>query len=364
MIKNPTTITAQPGSPLLEIVREFDARPAQVFRAYTDPELVVRWLGPREIEMRLIEYDARPGGTYRYVHRDTNGNDHYFHGVFHTVTPGRRIIQTFEYEGTPDVVSLDSVTFEDLGGRTRLRGRTAFPSVEARDAMIASGMERGIRDSMDRLDELTRPSGGRVVVDITMSLDGYVTAPGAGPEHGLGVDGRPLHAWVLDQRTPRDAEILEASFTRTGAVIMGRRTYDVVDGPHGWSDEVGYGHDQDQTTAPPVFVVTHSVPEKVRLVDRFTFVTDGLESALAKARAAAGDGDVVIMGGGTIAREFLHAGLVDVLTVHLAPLILGAGTPLFSGEAPAVVRLEPVERVSTPGAEHLTYRVLPGVGPS
>jgi uncharacterized protein YndB with AHSA1/START domain len=162
MIENPTTITAQPGSPFIEIIRDFDATPAQLFRAYSDSELVPRWLGPRELEMRLIEYDVRSGGAYRYVHRDTEGNEYVFHGVFHTVTPDERIIQTFEYEGTPDVVSLESATFEDLGGRTRLRMRSVFPTVEARDAMIASGMERGIIDSMDRLDELAHgPAEGR-----------------------------------------------------------------------------------------------------------------------------------------------------------------------------------------------------------
>ncbi|WP_433226765.1 SRPBCC domain-containing protein [Microtetraspora malaysiensis] len=364
MIENPTTITAQPGSPFIEVIRDFDATPAQLFRVYSDPELVTRWLGPREIEMRLIEYNVRSGGAYRYVHRTTEGNEHVFHGVFHTVTPDERIIQTFEYEGTPDVVSLDSATFEDLGGRTRLRIRSVFPTVEARDAMIASGMERGILDSMDRLDELTngpaegRPEASRVVVDISMSLDGYVSGPGVDLEHGLGVGGEPLHAWVTDERTPRDAEILRASFADTGAVIMGRRTFDIVDGPNGWNDEVGYGHDQDQAAAPPVFVVTHSPPEKVRLGDRFSFVTDGLDSAVDKARAAAGGKDVVIMGGGTIAHGFLRAGLVDILRIHLAPIILGAGVPLFPEGMPESLRLEPLDSVSTPAAEHLTYRVI------
>ncbi|MBP2707979.1 dihydrofolate reductase [Microbispora sp. RL4-1S] len=217
---------------------------------------------------------------------------------------------------------------------------------------------------MDRLDELahgtagSRPEASRVVVDISMSLDGYVTAPGADLEHGLGVGGEPLHAWVTDERTPRDAEILRRSFTDTGAVIMGRRTFDIVDGPNGWSDEVGYGHDQDQIAAPPVFVVTHSRPEKVRLGDRFHFVTDGLGSAVDRARAAAGGKDVVIMGGGATAYEFLRAGLVDILRIHLAPIILGGGTPLFPQGMPESLRLEPLGSVSTPAAEHLTYRVI------
>jgi dihydrofolate reductase len=210
-----------------------------------------------------------------------------------------------------------------------------------------------VRDSMDRLAELLRP--GRVVVDITMSLDGYVTAPGADVEHGLGVDGEELHAWVFSQ-TPREQAILATTFTRSGAVIMGRRTFDTVDGPNGWSDDLGYGAYQDQSAAPPVFVLTHEVPEKVRLAGRFRFVTDGPASAIRQAKAVAGDKDVVIMGGGATCYEFLRAGLVDVLTIHLAPLVLGGGTPLFPGDAK--VRLELLESEMTAYAQHLTYRVL------
>ncbi|MGW7532401.1 SRPBCC domain-containing protein [Amycolatopsis sp. NPDC054798] len=361
MTANPTTVTAQPGSPFIEVVREFDATPAQLFRAYTDPDLITRWLGPRDVEMRLLEFDAHSGGAYRYVHVDTDGGEHVFHGVFHAVERAERIVQTFEYEGAPGNVSLDTLTFEELDGRTRLRTRSVFPSVEVRDAMIASGMERGVRDSMDRLDELTRdqdrPGTSRVVLDISMSLDGYVTAPGAGPENGLGVGGEPLHAWVSDP-TPRDVEILHRSFTETGAVIMGRTMFDVVDSPNGWADEDGYGEGEDRVAAPPVFVVTHSRPEKVRLGERFRFATDGLEHAVEQARAAAGGKDVMVIGGGSIASQVLYAGLADVLRIHLAPIVLGDGTPLFPKGNPGPVRLEPLGSVSTPGAEHLTYRVL------
>jgi dihydrofolate reductase/uncharacterized protein YndB with AHSA1/START domain len=357
---NATTITAQPGTPFIDVVRDFDATPAQVFRASTDPEIVPRWLGPREIEMRLQEYDARSGGSYRYVHRDPSGNEHSFRGVFHTVTPNERIIQTFEYLGTPHVVSLDTSTYEDLGGRTRLHTHTVFPSVEARDAMLASGMERGINDSMDRLEEVVQglhAGRGRVIVDISMSLDGYVTAAGVDMEHGLGVGGEVIHDWVFGRRTPRDAEILEETYARTGAVIMGRRTFDFIDGPNGWTEDFGYGADYERSDAPPpVFVVTHSVPSSVRLGSRFTFVTDGLEAAIAAARKAAGDKDVVIMGGGAICYAFLEAGLADELRVHLAPVVLGAGTPLFPADAS--LRLEQIGSESTAAAEHLTYRVV------
>lgn len=361
MTPHPTTITAQPGTPFIDVVRDFDATPAQVFRASTDPDLVARWLGPRELEMRIAEYDVRPGGSYRYVHLDSEGGEYRFRGVFHSVIGDELIVQTFEYEGAPGRVSLESTAYEDLGGRTRLRTHTVFPSAEARDAAIASGMEHGIRDSMDRLAEtvLTGPHEGRsrVVVDISMSLDGYVAAPGVDLDHGLGLDGEVLHEWAMGDKTPGDTGILDASFTRTGAVIMGRRTFDIVDAPNGWNDDVGYGAERDQTSAPPVFVVTHTPPDKVRLADRFTFVTDGLDGALEKAHAIAGGRDITIMGGGNIAHEFLRAGLVDVLSVHVAPVVLGGGTPLFPDGTPRL-RLEPTGSVATPNAQHLTYRVI------
>lgn len=147
-----TTITAEPGTPYLEIAREFDASRELVFRAYTDPELVVQWLGPRRLTMTIDEWDARPGGGYRYTHAE-EGLSASFRGVFHTVTP-EKIIQTFEFDGAPDDVCLESVSFEDLGGRTRVAGRSVFGSVESRDAAVASGMEHGMRESYERLDEL------------------------------------------------------------------------------------------------------------------------------------------------------------------------------------------------------------------
>ncbi|MBW8805521.1 MAG: DNA-binding protein [Catenulispora sp. 13_1_20CM_3_70_7] len=197
-----------------------------------------------------------------------------------------------------------------------------------------------------------------VIVDITMSLDGFVTAPGADPKHGLGVDGEALHEWVFNH-APLNQRVLDGMFDRTGAVIMGRNTFDVIDGPEGWSDDLGYGAERDQAVAPPpIFVVTHSAPDTCRLGDRITFVTDGLPSAVEKARAAAGEKDVVIMGGGQICHAFLAAGLVDLLNIHLSPLILGAGTRLFPVEESRRVALELLETVSAPGAEHLSYKVL------
>lgn len=153
--ENPTTITAPPGTPFLEVLRDFDAPPATVFRAMTEPELVVQWLGPRDRKMRIEHWDARPGGGYRYIHYGDDGFEAAFHGVFHTVTPAERVIQTFEFDGAPNQVALETATYDDLGaGRTRVHTRSVFPSVEARDMAIESGMNAGIRDSMDRLAEL------------------------------------------------------------------------------------------------------------------------------------------------------------------------------------------------------------------
>ena len=153
MSSNPTRVTAPDGTPFIEVVREFDAPVGLVFRASTDPGLVARWLGPRELTMRVIEFDARQGGRYRYVHTAPDGAEYAFRGVFHTVTEPL-IIQTFEYEGAPGSVSLETRILDDIGGRTRMRQNAVFPSVAARDEALAAGMEHGITDSMDRLAEL------------------------------------------------------------------------------------------------------------------------------------------------------------------------------------------------------------------
>ncbi|MGK3205939.1 SRPBCC family protein [Amycolatopsis sp. MEPSY49] len=147
-----TTITAQPGTPFIEITREFAAPPSAVLRAHTDPELIVQWLGPHRMEMEIVEFDARSGGTYDYIHRDSQG-EHRFRGVYHTVSADR-IIQTFEYLGAPGEVTLDSMVLTDLGGRTRMVTQSVYPSVAARDAALESGMSRGITESYERLDKV------------------------------------------------------------------------------------------------------------------------------------------------------------------------------------------------------------------
>jgi uncharacterized protein YndB with AHSA1/START domain len=149
-----TRIELDERVPLVRIVREFDAPPEKVFRAHTDPELLVQWLGPRDLQMRIDHHDCRTGGAYRYVH-SRDGEQYWFHGSFHEVRPAEVIVQTFTFEGQPDSVALERLTLTELGdGRTRLEVTSLVDSFEARDAMVASGMEVGIREGYERLDEL------------------------------------------------------------------------------------------------------------------------------------------------------------------------------------------------------------------
>jgi uncharacterized protein YndB with AHSA1/START domain len=148
-----TTISAPAGTPFIDIEREFDAPRELVHQAYLDPKLIVQWLGPRKYEMRIDEWDARDGGSYRYVHTD-GMSEHAFHGVFHSMAIDN-MVQTFEYEGAPGHVSLDTQAIEDLGGgRSRVRSHSVFLSVEDRDMMVENGMGDGVEDGYNRLEEL------------------------------------------------------------------------------------------------------------------------------------------------------------------------------------------------------------------
>jgi dihydrofolate reductase len=192
----------------------------------------------------------------------------------------------------------------------------------------------------------------KVIADISISLDGFVTGDGADEQHGLG-DAPELHTWVMQQDAV-DTEILEQSTAQSGAVVMGRRLFDVVNGPAGWNEEMGYG--ADQTGTPPFFVVTHSPPQEVRLERelgmRVTFVSD-LVTAIDQARSAVTHGDVVIMGGGDVIGQALEQGLVDALRLHLAPMLLGGGTPLFKPGKRQMYRQRDVR--PSRNAVHLTY---------
>src|SRR5260221_2349595 len=155
MATDKSEVPADPGVPEIVLTREFNAPRELVFRAYTDPELLVQWLGPRRMTMTIDYFGVRDAGRWRYLHRDTNGSEFGFHGVFHgTPSPENGIVQTFEFEGAPGHVSLETLTLEEREGKTLVRTNDVFQSDEDRDAAVQSCMEEGINDSMERLDEL------------------------------------------------------------------------------------------------------------------------------------------------------------------------------------------------------------------
>lgn len=150
-----TEFIIEPGRQDIVIKRVFNAPPEAVFRALTDPEQIAQWWGPRQYETIIEHADVRAGGSWRYLNRDEQGNEYAFHGVFHDVTPPQRVTQTFEFEGVPGHVSLESATLEPLDdGRTQYVAVAVFQSVEDRDGMVQSGMQEGASDTMEQLAEL------------------------------------------------------------------------------------------------------------------------------------------------------------------------------------------------------------------
>ena len=149
-----THIEVDPEVPLVRITREFDAPPEKVYRAHVDPDLVARWNGPRDLEMTVDIWDARTGGSYRYLHR--RGTEEFaFRGTFHELRPNELIVQTFTFEGVPDGVALEKLRLEALpGGRTRLVATSLVDSFADRDAFVASGMETGVVEGYEQLDEV------------------------------------------------------------------------------------------------------------------------------------------------------------------------------------------------------------------
>ncbi len=149
------SVTAAPNSHEIAFTRTFDAPRDAVYALYTDADAIPQWWGPRRFRTDVDELDLRVGGRWRFLNIDSDDNEYGFHGVFHEVTPGERIVQTFEFEGAPGHVSLETLSFgDDADGRTRLTGTSVCQSVEARDAMISSGMEGGMAETFDRLEAL------------------------------------------------------------------------------------------------------------------------------------------------------------------------------------------------------------------
>ena len=189
---------------------------------------------------------------------------------------------------------------------------------------------------------------GKVVYDISMSLDGFITAAGQTPLEPMGAGGQRLHDWAFGD-DERDREILSTGLAGTGAVITGRRNF---------SDALPWWG-ADGPTGParlPIVVLCHQIPaDPPPPGGVYTFVTGGVEQALKHAREAAGDKDVTVMGGAETGRQFLAAGLVDEISIHLVPVVLGGGTPMFTGGMP--VELENIGSLQTAAATHLRFRV-------
>lgn len=148
-------IIVEPNSQVIHINTTYNGPRELVFKAYTDPDLIPQWYGPRFLTTEVDKLEARPGGQWRFLNRDDEGNVYAFHGVYHDVVAPELIVQTFEYEGMPGHVVLETAVFEDLGGgKTRVATQSVFQSIEDRDGMVASGMEVGINDGYDRMNEL------------------------------------------------------------------------------------------------------------------------------------------------------------------------------------------------------------------
>jgi uncharacterized protein YndB with AHSA1/START domain len=156
--RHQATIEADPTVPIIRIIRDFDATPAQLLRAHTDPELFARWCGPDGTDTEIVDWDATDGGRWRYVAR-LDGEEYAFRGCFHEVGADR-IVQTFTFEGQPEGVALETLTFEDRGeGRTRLHAQSLVDSFEGRDQWLASGMETGVNDGYAKLDAMLAELG-------------------------------------------------------------------------------------------------------------------------------------------------------------------------------------------------------------
>jgi uncharacterized protein YndB with AHSA1/START domain len=151
-----TILTAEPGKPEIVMTRVFDAPRDLVFKVNSDPNLIPQWWGPKSLTTTVDKMDARPGGVWRFVQRDADGNDFAFNGVYREIVPPERVVDTFEFEGMPGHIILETVTFEEYDGKTKLTVKSLFQTVEDRDGMLKSGMEKGATETMDRFAELLK----------------------------------------------------------------------------------------------------------------------------------------------------------------------------------------------------------------
>jgi dihydrofolate reductase len=191
---------------------------------------------------------------------------------------------------------------------------------------------------------------GKVTCDISMSLDGFIAGPNVRVGNGMGDDGDRLHAWMFATNTETDDAIVAEKNASPGAIVIGKRMFDVGFEP--WGDPPPFGK--------PVFIVTHEAraPLPMKGGTTYTFVTEGIEAALELADAAAGDKDVGIWGGANIIQEYLKAGLLEEMQIHVIPVLFGSGTRLFEDLGGRRIELKRTSTIDTPGATHLRFSVL------
>ncbi|SDZ80866.1 Dihydrofolate reductase [Thalassobacillus cyri] len=201
---------------------------------------------------------------------------------------------------------------------------------------------------------------GKVILDMSMSLDGFIASPKDNRKQGLGEGGEILHEWLFNGERPSEfndffklsiinREVFDKSFGTIGAIVAGRRTYDLT---CGW----GGSH---PIHGIPVFIPTHDAPKEVPEGETtFTFVSDGMESVVEQAKTAADDKDVQVMGGANTAQQCMKANLVDEILIHLVPVLLGKGIRLFDSLGPEKIHLEKVDVTEASDVTHLRYRIL------
>ena len=187
----------------------------------------------------------------------------------------------------------------------------------------------------------------KTIVDMSMSLDGFTAGPSIGPEFPMGQGGERLHDWLFSGKTDIDKKIVDEVVSESGAVILGRHTYDVGIGDP-WGGVSPF--------RVPAFVVSTSRPKK--MVDGFSFINDGIESALNEAKLIAGNKNVWIMGGANLASQYIKAKLIDELHIHLVPLLLGAGSRLFENTGPSIIETEKIKSIESAGVTHFIFRIV------
>ena len=383
---------AEPGSYEIRITREFDAPRALVFKAMTDPALVAQWWGLKRTRTEVDQMEVRTGGRWRYVEHGDGGDADAFHGVYHQVDAPQQLVYTFEYEGMPGHVLLATATLEDVGGKTRLtesvgvpiggrprrhaaigHGNRCYrelgqPGRAAQDAAARSRLGRRPPVQLERTHQqrasalvLRSMNMGKVIFENSVSLDGFVAGPNDNPEQGLGEGGEALFAWyesgdtalplpgadMVFKVSAASARYLRESWSKIGAMLAGRRMFEIA---HAWGGNPPGGG--------PCFILTHHVPNEWTGPDLpFTFVTDGIESAICQAKQAAGDKNVAVSSA-SVMQQCLAAGLLDEIHLDLAPVLLGDGVRLFERFGSAPVELEPFGVVQGLGVTHLRYRVV------